>query len=60
VEQEIREYCDGVSVRLGAKIAVETEPLRSFFPAEEYHHKYLDKNPHGYCHIPASYMRIGK
>ncbi|MBQ9471049.1 MAG: peptide-methionine (S)-S-oxide reductase MsrA [Bacteroidales bacterium] len=32
-------------------IAVELEPLRSFFPAEDYHQHYLDKNPGGYCHI---------
>ncbi len=60
MEQEIRDYCGGVSDRLGAQIAVETEPLRSFFPAEEYHQKYLDKNPHGYCHIPAGYMHIAE
>ena len=30
---------------------VETEPLRNFFDAEEYHQDYLDKNPGGYCHI---------
>lgn len=58
MEQGIRDYCDGVSARLGAQIAVETEPLRNFFPAEDYHQKYLDKNPHGYCHIPAGYMNI--
>ncbi len=33
-------------------IAVEVEPLRNFYRAEEYHQKYLDKNPGGYCHIP--------
>lgn len=32
--------------------AVEIAPLTSFFPAEEYHQDYLDKNPNGYCHIP--------
>ena len=31
---------------------VEIEPIKNFYPAEEYHQKYLDKNPHGYCHIP--------
>ena len=30
---------------------IEILPLRKFFPAEEYHQKYLEKNPHGYCHI---------
>ncbi len=32
-------------------IAIEVMPLANYFPAEEYHQKYLDKNPHGYCHI---------
>ena len=55
---EILDYCRAVSDELGTKIAVETEPLRNFFSAEEYHQKYLDKNPHGYCHIPAGYMHL--
>ena len=46
--------------KAGAKLAVELEPLRNFFSAEEYHQKYLDKNPGGYCHIPQQYFRIGK
>ncbi len=33
------------------KIAVELLPLVNFSSAEEYHQKYLDKNPNGYCHI---------
>lgn len=32
-------------------VAVETKPLANFQAAEEYHQKYLDKNPGGYCHI---------
>jgi len=32
-------------------IAIEVKPLENFSPAEEYHQKYLDKNPGGYCHI---------
>ncbi len=35
---------------------VELEPLKNFFPAEEYHQRYLEKVPHGYCHIPRSIM----
>ena len=33
-------------------IVVEACPLESFYPAEEYHQKYLDKTPGGYCHVP--------
>jgi len=32
-------------------IAVEKLPLRNYYLAEEYHQKYLNKNPNGYCHI---------
>ena len=31
--------------------AVTLEPLKNFVPAEDYHQKYLDKNPRGYCHV---------
>ena len=44
--------------KAGAKLAVELEPLRNFFPAEEYHQKYLEKNPGGYCHIAESYFHL--
>ncbi len=32
-------------------LAVEVEQLSNFYPAEDYHQDYLDKNPGGYCHI---------
>lgn len=32
-------------------IVVECEKLINFYSAEEYHQKYLVKNPNGYCHI---------
>lgn len=32
-------------------LAVETGPLRNFYPAEEYHQDYLYKHPDGYCHV---------
>lgn len=38
--------------KIGKPIAIEVAPLKQFFPAEEYHQDYLDKNPGGYCHIP--------
>ena len=44
--------------KAGAPLAVEIEPMRNFFSAEEYHQKYLEKNPGGYCHIPARYFTL--
>ncbi|MDR0389888.1 MAG: peptide-methionine (S)-S-oxide reductase MsrA [Spirochaetaceae bacterium] len=32
-------------------VVVEALPLKNYYTAEEYHQKYLDKNPGGYCHI---------
>ena len=49
-----------VSEKVGAPLAVEKKPIENFFSAEEYHQKYLDKNPAGYCHIPTHYFSIAK
>lgn len=35
-------------------IVVEIKPLDNYYPAEEYHQDYLQKNPNGYCHIDVS------
>ncbi len=43
---------------LGAELAVEVKPLKNYYPAEEEHQKYLDKNPDGYCHIPLSLFQL--
>ncbi len=38
--------------------AVEIKPLINYYPAEEYHQKYLEKNPNGYCHIPRDEIEL--
>ena len=47
-----------LSSKLGQKLAVELLPLQNFYPAEEYHQDYLNKNPGGYCHIPQRMMHL--
>lgn len=46
--------------KLGQKLAVEVLPLNNFYTAEEYHQKYLDKNPSGYCHINFALLNLAK
>lgn len=38
----------------GAKLATEVLPLENYYPAEDYHQDYLEKNPDGYCHVDFS------
>ena len=45
---------------LPSRILVEVEPLHNFFPAEEYHQDYLEKNPQGYCHLPAALFEYAR
>ncbi len=37
-------------------ILVEVEKLENYYIAEEYHQKYLEKNPTGYCHVDLSIL----
>lgn len=46
--------------KIGRKLAVEVKPLENFWPAEEYHQNYLDKNPEGYCHVPLNLLHIAE
>ena len=56
-EPTVREILNDLEKTVGQKLAVEALPLRCFYPAEEYHQKYLDKNPGGYCHVPWAEIR---
>jgi len=37
--------------RFSRPVVTQVEPAAAFWPAEEYHQKYLIKNPGGYCHL---------
>ncbi len=59
LREGILKYCAQVEEDLGQPIAVEVLPLQNFCSAEEYHQKYLEKNPGGYCHIGAHMFGLG-
>ena len=41
-------------------LAIEVGPLKNFYPAEDYHQDYLDKNPGGYCHISPGLFKLAR
>jgi peptide methionine sulfoxide reductase msrA/msrB len=52
---------DQVRRRLPQPVVTQVLPLSVFYPAEEYHQRYLDKHPDGYCHIPRTAIaNVGK
>jgi len=40
--------------------AVEIEPLKNFYNAEDYHQDYLTKNPGGYCHVSIEEIQLAE
>ena len=54
----IDEAVDRERKRFSQPIVVEVKPLDNFYAAEEYHQKYLEKNPSGYCHINPELMKM--
>lgn len=51
-EAIVRAELAALQSQCAAPVVVENCPLHCFYPAEEYHQKYLDKTPGGYCHVP--------
>lgn len=46
--------------QLGKAVSIEVLPLKNFYPAEDYHQKYLVNNPSGYCHINPALFELAK
>lgn len=59
-ESVIRDTVDKLSKDYEAPIAVEIEPLKNFYAAEDFHQDYLDKNPNGYCHVSAELFEMAR
>ena len=53
----LRDCFASIACRLGRSPVTELLPLQSFWPAEDYHVDYLDRNPSGYCHLPLKTFR---
>lgn len=53
----IKQAIDELQKKYDKPVVIEVEPLRNYSPAEEYHQKYLEKNPGGYCHISSELFK---
>lgn len=50
---QAEEFMKRAQAKFSSPIVTALEPATEFWKAEEYHQKYLEKNPGGYnCHIP--------
>lgn len=47
----IKEALEALQAEHKMPLRIECEPLKAFYPAEDYHQDYLDNNPGGYCHV---------
>ena len=52
--EEVVKFIEELQKNYTKKIAVEVEAVNNYIDAEEYHQKYLEKNPTGYCHVDLS------
>lgn len=59
-ETVIKQCLDQLQQSLQEPVVIEQGPLKNFYPAEDYHQDYLDKNPGGYCHIDPSLFAMAR
>ena len=53
----IEEVYAEIQRKYNEPLVVEKSPLKCFYSGEEYHQKYLVKNPEGYCHLSLSTLK---
>ena len=56
-EPVVRTMLATLQRRYTQPLAIQAMPLKNFYPAEEYHQDYLEKNPGGYCHVNPALFR---
>ncbi len=56
----IEKALKGLAEQYSRPLAIEVKPLANFYPAEDYHQDYLDKNPGGYCHIDPALFDVAR
>ncbi|MEG0022821.1 MAG: peptide-methionine (S)-S-oxide reductase MsrA [Cetobacterium sp.] len=56
----IRKVIENIQREYSKPIVTEVKEVKNFYPAEEYHQAYLEKNPGGYCHNLGAILDLKK
>ena len=56
----IQAVYDAEAAKHDKPLCVELLPLQNYWPAEDYHQDYLEKNPAGYCHLPKALFEFAR
>ena len=56
----IQTVYDAEAAKHDKPLCVELLPLQNYWPAEDYHQDYLEKNPAGYCHLPKALFEFAR
>ena len=59
IAQKAKEVLDQTKI-FRSPIVTEIAPAKEFYAAEDYHQKYLEKNPFGYCSLQVQSKKIGE